>query len=232
MKYSLPISLPEDREISSLFNLLVSKLIACADQIVNSSVKYLPIAEKFAIDTLDAMFAPKQILRQILLILAVRVVLFGQSLSSRIGYKLYCLLSKQGREEQQLLDKLANVKTYTDWRDIAAQLDVMRGIDKWRHVENSTFYDSKVMKRRIKDTLEMVERGDVFDLMFRMRGGLAREQFGIQHEGLYSRAMAGTKDIVEQYNNTVVKALNFICDSPLGDEEVRQCVFCIYYIYI
>jgi len=37
---------------------------------------------------------------------------------------------------------------------------------------------------------------------------------------LFSRALAGTKLIVEKYLETVSDGLNFICDSPIADEEV------------
>ena len=46
-------------------------------------------------------------------------------------------------------------------------------------------------------------------------GGLARDQYGMQHEGLFSRATAGTKRIVEKYHDTVSYALDFICDSQV-----------------
>lgn len=66
----------------------------------------------------------------------------------------------------------------------------------------------------------MISRGDVFDLMFRLRGGLSRDQFGVLHDGLYTRAMAGTKLIVEKYHEVMTSALNLICDSPISEEEV------------
>lgn len=222
MKYSLPVTLPESKEFSALFNALFAKILEGVDSIVNLSVKYIPLAESFAIDTLDAMFAPKQILRQLFLILAVRIVLFGQNISGKLGYSIYCLVSKKGKQEKQLFDKLSNVKSYDEWKEVALQLDVLKGFDEWRKTEISALYDSKVVKRRIKDTLEMLNRGDVFDLMFRIRGGLARDQFGIQHEGLFTRALLGTKVLVESYHETVVKALNFICDSPIADDEVSK----------
>ena len=39
----------------------------------------------------------------------------------------------------------------------------------------------------------LVAAGDTFRLIFRLRGGLARGQFGLCHEGLFNRAFAGTK---------------------------------------
>lgn len=44
----------------------------------------------------------------------------------------------------------------------------------------------------------------------------------MQHEGLFSKAKAGTKQIVEEYHDTVCEALNFICD------EGNKSLFIIY----
>ena len=46
----------------------------------------------------------------------------------------------------------------------------MRGVDKWRMNDKSSLYDFQVLKKRINDTIEMIQQGDVFRLMFRMRG--------------------------------------------------------------
>lgn len=62
----------------------------------------------------------------------------------------------------------------------------------------------------------MIEQGDIFNLMFRIRGGLARDMYGMQHEGLHSKAAAGTKVLVEDYHATVSASLNYICDSDSG----------------
>jgi TAG lipase/steryl ester hydrolase/phospholipase A2/LPA acyltransferase len=61
----------------------------------------------------------------------------------------------------------------------------------------------------------MIKEGDVFRLMFRLRGGLARDQYGMQHEGLFSRAKSGTKLIIEKYIASITYALDFICDSQV-----------------
>lgn len=37
----------------------------------------------------------------------------------------------------------------------------------------------------------------------------------MQHEGLFSRAISGTKMIVEKYHESVAYALDFICDSQV-----------------
>lgn len=55
---------------------------------------------------------------------------------------------------------------------------ICRGYDKWRLQDESSLFDCSVLKKRIDDTAEMVRQGDVFRLMFRLRGGLARDQYG------------------------------------------------------
>jgi len=48
-------------------------------------------------------------------------------------------------------------------------------------------------QRRIKDLDRLVAQGDTFSLIFRLRGGLSRTQFGLCHEGLFNQAFSGTK---------------------------------------
>lgn len=74
---------------------------------------------------------------------------------------------------------------------------------------------------RVSDIQTMVSEQRVFDLIFRLRGGLSRDVYGIQNEGLYTKARAGTKFIVEQYHETVVDALNYIADENDCNEDVR-----------
>ena len=41
----------------------------------------------------------------------------------------------------------------------------------------------------------------------------------MKSEGLFSKAMAGTKYLVEEYHETVARALNLICDSRIIEED-------------
>jgi TAG lipase/steryl ester hydrolase/phospholipase A2/LPA acyltransferase len=75
----------------------------------------------------------------------------------------------------------------------------------------------------------MMQEGDIFNLMFRLRGGLARDQFGMLNQGLFAKALSGTKFVIERYHEMMAQALNMICDSettktkitvPIAGEEV------------
>ena len=47
----------------------------------------------------------------------------------------------------------------------------------------------------------------------------------MQHEGLFSRAISGTKMIVEQYHESVAYALDFICDSQVTIICIDQSLY-------
>jgi len=64
-----------------------------------------------------------------------------------------------------------------------------------------------------------MRRRDIFDLMFTLRGGIGRNHFGLLHEGLFSRAMAGSKLLIETYHNVVCAALDFVCDAPVAPTD-------------
>jgi hypothetical protein len=98
------------------------------------------------------------------------------------------------------------------------------GLDVWRQRDESSLYDCRVLRKRTKDIKWMIDQGDIFNLMFRIRGGLARDMYGMQHEGLFSKAAAGTKVLVEDYHSTVAASLNYICDTDT--EQVLVITLC------
>jgi NTE family protein len=155
-----------------------------------------------------------------------------QSIGSGIQY-LFSIASLKRQKIHKILNEMQNAYSYTNWKELALRLDQLNGHDKWRKDNNSTLYDGNVLLTRTRDIQRMIDDGNVFDLMFRLRGGLSRDQYGIQNKQLFMHASAGTKHLVEDYNNTVINALNYICDadSLSGREEVRY-VYIYVYMYL
>ena len=137
--------------------------------------------------------------------------------------------------------------SYEEWQVFAGALDAERGYELWRKKDKCSLYDNTILRKRIQDMNEMMECQNFFYLIFRLRGGLARDQYGMQHgqeilsnhcdctftrfifttmksEGLFSKAMAGTKYLVEEYHETVARALNLICDSRIIEENEVQSI--------
>lgn len=200
----------------------VDSLVHFVEKTISYCVTCLPYLEDVCMEILDACFAPKQILRQIGMIGFLQVFLFALNSGHKGLTAMLGILTAKGRKLKKLYDQLHNVSSYSEWRNIACLIDEIQQHDVWRKIDESSLYDCHMLKKRIKHTSEMLNRGDVFNLMFRLRGGLSRDQFGMQHEGLYTKALAGTKLVVEKYHDTMCAALNFICDTTIMEDEVSH----------
>lgn len=165
----------------------------------------------------DVIFSPNLMIRNLILIGMLQVSITSSLLIGNFCSNFFLGLTKRGKLLKSLKKKLRNVKSYDEWVVTAEKLDQHLGYDKWRKEDSSDFYNTKEIKRRIMDTVNMMKNKDVFHLMFRLRGGLARDQFGIQHVGLFERAFSGTKHLVDLYHDTMSRALEFICESNTPD---------------
>ena len=169
---------------------------------------------------IEFAFGPKQIFYYILIIIGLQSNAMVFDGVKDVLKTCFSMLNAKGRKKMQLTASLNNAKTYEEWQKIASELDHLLGFDEWRMIDVSNLYDYRILRKRRLDTIQMINQGDMFNLMFRMRGGLARDQFGILHEALFTKATAGTKNIIEDYHDTVNRALDFICDSPIADDEI------------
>lgn len=189
-------------------------------KLIVTILEKIPRYESVVLEMVEFAFGPRQIFYHFLFVVGLQLITSGVEVGRSLLLYLWRLLTVKGRREIKLLKDLTLCTSYADWRAVAAQLDQLRGLDAWRISDASAFYDYRVLRKRILDTIQMIQRGDVFNLIFRLRGGLARDQFGITHAALFSKAMAGTKSIIENYHETVSNALNFIVDSPIAQDEI------------
>lgn len=187
---------------------------------INLMANNYSLIESHSVQIIEFAFGPRQIFYYILIIIGLQSNAMVFDTVKDIMTLCFSMLNAKGRRKMQLNSSLNNAKSYEEWQRIAFELDRLRGFDEWRMIDVSNLYDYRILRKRILDTIQMINQGDIFNLMFRMRGGLARDQFGILHEALFTKAMAGTKNIIEDYHDTVNRALDFICDSPIADDEI------------
>lgn len=199
---------------------LFAAVLEYVDKGLKLGLEYIPHIEIFVLDKLDAMFAPRQILRQAIMIIVIQISLMTYTSLNTVAMNMLSYLTDRGRKMQLLKNQMGVANSFAEWKQYATKVDEMTGNYHWREIDDSPLCDCRMIKKRINSTIDMLQRGDVFDLMFRVRGGLARDMFGIQHEGLFTKAQAGTKLIIEKYHDTMAMALNYICDSSISEEEV------------
>eukprot|EP00591_Stephanopyxis_turris_P007361 CAMPEP_0195507382 /NCGR_PEP_ID=MMETSP0794_2-20130614/844_1 /TAXON_ID=515487 /ORGANISM="Stephanopyxis turris, Strain CCMP 815" /LENGTH=718 /DNA_ID=CAMNT_0040634043 /DNA_START=368 /DNA_END=2524 /DNA_ORIENTATION=+ len=141
---------------------------------------------------------------------------------SRVKRIIASKFSLRSRQTCQLEKSIGFAKSQDEWMDIALKIDALQGNDVWRSQWKSRLYEVERLKGRIDEFVDLIRRRDIFDLMFTLRGGISRNQFSLLHEGLFSKAMAGTKILVETYHNVICTALNFVCDAPVlpGEDPI------------
>jgi len=208
-KFSLATQIPLADEIARQF----------LDKLVLYGGKLLPYLTKFISQLFNTLISPEHLLKQVVAVIILQTTLTSFRSLARVLKRIVSSFSAKGRKERELMDKLEEVSSFSDWKVISSQLDIVRGEDKWRDVAESPLYDFETLDKRTNEMVSMLEKKHVFDLIFRLRGGLSRNQYGIGHEGLFSRALCGTKRSVEEYLGTVTGALGYICDSHDQDEH-------------
>ena len=130
--------------------------------------------------------------------------------------------SSQHRLVRQLQQRQDAANTQDEWMDLAERIDHVQGNDGWRTDPNCPLYERERITARIDEYVHLMRRRDIFELMFVLRGSIGRNKFGLLHEGLFSKAMAGSKVLVETYHNVVCAALDFVCDAAVapGDDPI------------
>mmetsp|Transcript_18556 Transcript_18556/g.27179 ORF Transcript_18556/g.27179 Transcript_18556/m.27179 type:complete len:860 (+) Transcript_18556:28-2607(+) len=190
------------------------------DETAKLIVRNLPeIKHIFSILT-ETIFVHKAIARQLALAIAVETGAVTLSQFTHILKIILSRFSSRARLIRQLeRNQRFQASTQDEWMDIAEQIDAIQGNDKWREEAECPLYESDRVSSRIDEFVHLMRRRDIFDLMFTLRGGIARNKFGLLHEQLFSKALAGSKVLVETYHNVICAALDFVCDAPIFPEE-------------
>jgi hypothetical protein len=196
-----------EQQLQSLSNWLQHALRSIGDRLPEAeawALQQAPVVERFLIKFADILFSPRELIKQIALINLLQLAMMATQVTSKLARMWFSYFTKIGRKVRQIEEKMSEARTYHEWKSYAEDLDRARGLKKWRSQDESKLYDSQILKKRIREIREMVKSKDIFNLMFRLRGGLSRDQFGVQNDGLYSLCAAGTKHIVEDYHSTII----------------------------
>lgn len=105
--------------------------------------------------------------------------------------------SSRSRLSRHLEREQIRAETQDEWMDLAERIDNVQGNDVWRSDPNCQLYERERISARVDEFVHLMRRRDIFELMFVLRGGIGRNKFGLLHEGLFSKAMAGSKVLVE-----------------------------------
>lgn len=185
--------------LSNLRDFDLHRLGHLLDHVLELLHHNLPEAERLLYSWADTIFAPKVVVRQYLIALGLELGLFIYHLASRLGTRMVNRMTVKGRQISDTRRRMAKAKNYYEWLKCAERMDELEGKNKWREVPECNLYNHRMLQEKINQLNNMMQNGDVFQLMFVLRGGISRNQFGLLNEGLYQHAYSGTKKIVERY---------------------------------
>jgi TAG lipase/steryl ester hydrolase/phospholipase A2/LPA acyltransferase len=172
---------------------------------------------------IDLVFVPRVVFKQLLLLIALDAGLVTvQQVTSVLHAIFISNFSSRSRLIRQLIEEQNASTTQDEWMDLAERIDNVLGNDAWRSDPECSLYERDRIAARIDEYVHLMRRRDIFELMFVLRGSIGRNKFGLLHEGLFTKAMAGSKVLTETYHNVVCAALDFVCDAPVlpGEEPI------------
>lgn len=160
------------------------------------------------------IFAPDVFLKQIaavmVLIVLRRVFLSGGRLLRSMSRSLMSLVNSEAEQAYNLRRQRRICKDYTSFRRMGEQLDKVLGLDKWKRDSNSRLFDAKMLQERTQRYQTLMGNGDVEGCLFHLRHELLRKHFGICNPELFEVTNSGTKEVVENYVETVCQTMTWV----------------------
>lgn len=99
---------------------------------------------------------------------------------------------------------------YEEWLKAAKEYDIENGLEDWKHIESSEVYDNQEIRLRLDKLRNFRKKGDDQGLLFTLNEGIHGNMGGIGNPKLYTKALSGTKQLIEDYVNEVADAINHI----------------------
>ena len=115
---------------------------------------------------------------------------------------------------------MKNAESFNEWKELAEAHDELSGGNQWKISDNTDRYDFSEVKNRLEKMQMLLAQKNAKELLFVMNEGLHGNLSGMGHATLYSQTKIGTKQLIEDFVETTVQALDFLYQSP--DSELSQ----------
>jgi TAG lipase/steryl ester hydrolase/phospholipase A2/LPA acyltransferase len=128
-------------------------------------------------------------------------------------------IGSQPRSLRDVERDIATATDYASWLEAASRHDQLTGRDKWRALDDTTLYDFSDVRDRHAYLRNLLEERDHDELLYALNEGIHGNMSGMGRPILYSQAMTGTKQLVDDYVSTIAESLQFIArvdDSKLS----------------
>ena len=118
--------------------------------------------------------------------------------------------------------KMANAKTYEQWKTAAIAFDERNGLQKWKHYEKSSLYDHAAIRGRLDALEESRQANDNHALLFTLNEGIHGNLGGMGGSSLYQKTKFGTKQLIVDYVDEVSSALEHLAQPRLKGVTIKE----------
>jgi len=116
------------------------------------------------------------------------------------------------RQEKKIMLKklMEDCNTYEEWSNYAKELDIVERKESWKKKKESSQYDYKELEKLIKVLQKKKEMKDISGLVHYIRSNLVKNLYSTLNPRLYQVCHHGTKYLIEDFNEEMLKSLDFI----------------------
>ncbi len=126
--------------------------------------------------------------------------------------------SASSKRLSEIEHRLNTAKSYLQWREAAQAHDLETGAADWKQQEITGSYDYKQIRHRLETLRAHRNNQDNSSLLFALNEGIHGNMGGMGKPVLYTKAKIGTKQLIEDYVEEIVSALNHIAN--LDNNEI------------
>jgi TAG lipase/steryl ester hydrolase/phospholipase A2/LPA acyltransferase len=119
--------------------------------------------------------------------------------------------------EKKLKFAVEQANSYDEWLEAATAYDDKLGHTRWKAYDQSSQYDFVSIRQRLDELRSLRARHDHRGLLFTLNEGIHGNMGGMGKSLLYGRAMLGTKQLIIDYVDQIVEALELIASDEVVD---------------
>ena len=123
---------------------------------------------------------------------------------------------------RRLQRAMEHAASYEEWQEAAQAWDRKSGLDRWKQAEQSRRYDWASIRSRLERLRALREAGDNRGLLFDLHEGIHGNLGGMGRSTLYDKTRFGTKQLIVDYVDEVVTALQHLADPRVDDIDFAE----------
>lgn len=140
----------------------------------------------------------------------------------RVYIALYEYFYTWRGKRRKLRENLRKSKSYNEWIDNALKLDNFLKLDDWKFRKSFYYYDYKTLDVTVNNLRKFRLNNKPEELAILLQNSIKANFAGTENPIMYSRSYYGTKQLIEEYNEEVVKSLNYLIDEDSIDIHIKK----------